>query len=291
MNNKSTWINKRIVESPMPVLFCSFLSLCCSRFVFIIVCSGGVLCACVVRERTRQSTSNEWEMNTSQTSQHNKQKNNNKERKNTKQRKKHVGNKARVCVETKQEVTPTERQGTTRQQVGAKRVCSRCACEDEELAPKESVFDFWFVCLGAGFPELERESAVNRCLTTSATRGLAKHWLRLSVVLYDLSMLQAHGYGNATANLLLWAHYITTESLVTLRWRSPQRDEAEPKVAKWRSVLTCWGCPTAKVAARSFFFFFFFLGEGLALLCFSCCLHCCFSFSQEMNTRFWFDWQ
>ena len=77
-------------------------------------------------------------MNTSQTSQHNKQKNNNKERKNTKQRKKHVGNKARVCVETKQEVTPTERQGTTRQQVGAKRVCSRCACEDEELAPKES---------------------------------------------------------------------------------------------------------------------------------------------------------
>ena len=44
-------------------------------------------------------------------------------------------------------------------------------------------------------------AAVNRRLTTSATRGLAKHWVRLSVVLC-LSMLQAHGYGNVTANLL-----------------------------------------------------------------------------------------
>ena len=51
-----------------------------------------------MRERTRQSTSNEWEMNTSQTSQHNKQKG---IKKNTKQYKKHVGNKARVCVEAK----------------------------------------------------------------------------------------------------------------------------------------------------------------------------------------------
>ena len=43
--------------------------------------------------------------------------------------------------------------------------------------------------------------AVNRRLTTSATRGLAKHWLRLSVVLH-LSMLQTHGYRNVTAILL-----------------------------------------------------------------------------------------
>ena len=42
--------------------------------------------------------------------------------------------------------------------------------------------------------------AVNLRLTTSATRGLTKHWLRLSVALH-LSMLQTHGYSNVTANL------------------------------------------------------------------------------------------
>ena len=50
-----------------------------------------------MRERTRQSTSNEWEMNTSQTSQHNKQRNNNKEKEEHKAMQKHVGEKARVC--------------------------------------------------------------------------------------------------------------------------------------------------------------------------------------------------
>ena len=49
-------------------------------------------------------------MNTSQTSQHNKQRNNNKEKEEHKAMQKHVERK-HVCVETKHAVTSTERQG------------------------------------------------------------------------------------------------------------------------------------------------------------------------------------